>query len=265
MKTLFVSLLIATTLCGIGQNSFAQNSEKKTDDEVKIHVRVTEGSNDNAKTTARTYTYKNLTEEEKDAKVKAIMDSLRTDKGKTNKRISVTVDDKDVRKEKEPKKHVRVYSDSDDFKNNDDFLFFDGKAFADRMKRIEKEIHPRIRRMEMNIDNWSKDFEPQFREFWGNDTNFRGSHAKPSTIRGLEAFPNNPDKYQMNIRFYAPEKGDISITITDIKGKQVSKKEIKDFSGDYVGQIDMPKEAKGTYFLTVVQLEDGAVKRFVIE
>jgi hypothetical protein len=121
-----------------------------------------------------------------------------------------------------------------------------------------------MRKLERNMEDWSRDFEPKFREFWNSDINIGGS-GKPTSIRGLEAFPNNPDKDELNIRFYAPNKGDVTITVTDTKGKQVGKKEIKDFSGDYVGQLELGKNAKGTYFISVVQNEDGTVKRIVVE
>ncbi len=68
----------------------------------------------------------------------------------------------------------------------------------------------------------------------------------------------------MNLRFYVPQKGDVLVTISDTKGKEVGKKEIKDFSGEFVGQIDIKKNTKGTLFVTVTQNEDGAVKRVVI-
>jgi len=109
-------------------------------------------------------------------------------------------------------------------------------------------------------------FEPGLNRVFDGWSNTYNGKVKPSTIRSLDVFPNNPDKDQLNIRFTAPAKGDIDIIVTTAKGKEVSRREIKDFSGEYVGQIDLGKKvASGVYFVTVTQNEDGAVKRVVIE
>jgi hypothetical protein len=89
--------------------------------------------------------------------------------------------------------------------------------------------------------------------------------AKPSSVRGLDVYPNNPDKDQLNIRFTAPAKGDVSIVVTNTKGKEVARKDISDFSGEFIGQINLGRKAEGTYFVTVTQNEDGAVKRVVVD
>jgi hypothetical protein len=93
----------------------------------------------------------------------------------------------------------------------------------------------------------------------------RNMNTKPSSIRSLEAYPNNPDHNQLNLRFTAPAKGDVNIIVTNTKGKEVAHRELNDFSGEFIGQIDLGKNSQGTYFITVTQNEDGAVKRVVID
>ena len=122
-------------------------------------------------------------------------------------------------------------------------------SLADRMSRFRFEF-PRDfdRQIVRPFENWSQNFS-----------------GKPSSIRGLDAYPNNPDRNQLNVRFSAPAKGDVSIIVTNTKGREVAKREIKEFSGEFVGQIDLGKQPQGTYFITVTQHEDGAVKRIVVE
>lgn len=109
-------------------------------------------------------------------------------------------------------------------------------------------------------------FEPGLNRVFDNWSNNHNVNVKPSTIRSLDVFPNNPDKDQLNIRFTAPAKGNIDIVVTTAKGKEVSRRSITDFSGEYVGQIDLGKKiTPGVYFVTVTQNEDGAVKRVVVE
>jgi hypothetical protein len=89
-----------------------------------------------------------------------------------------------------------------------------------------------------------------------------GSPSK--TVRGVSVFPNNPKTEILNVRFNAPQKGDISIKVLDVRGNVIAKEEIKDFSGEYVGQINIGKQGKGTIFVMITQGEDGTVKRVVL-
>ena len=122
-------------------------------------------------------------------------------------------------------------------------------SLADQMSRFKFQM-PRDwdRQLVRPFEDWSRNFS-----------------SKPSTIRGLDAYPNNPDRNQLNVRFTAPSKGDVSIIVTNPKGNQVAKRDLKDFSGEFVGQIDLGKKAQGTYFITVTQNEDGAVKRVLVD
>jgi hypothetical protein len=40
---------------------------------------------------------------------------------------------------------------------------------------------------------------------------------------------------------------------------------VKDFQGDYLGQIDLKKAGAGVYFLRVTQGNDGAVRRVEVK
>jgi hypothetical protein len=92
-----------------------------------------------------------------------------------------------------------------------------------------------------------------------------GSVGQPSTIRGLDAYPSNPDRHLLNVRFTAPGKGDALIVVTNPKGREVARRELKDFTGEFVGQVDLGRKAEGVFFVTVTQNEDGAVRRVVLK
>lgn len=89
--------------------------------------------------------------------------------------------------------------------------------------------------------------------------------GQPSTVRGLDIYPNNPDRNILNVRFNAPAKGDVQIMVTNTKGKEIASRTLKDFSGEFVGQIDLGKRAEGVVFVTVTQNDDGAVRRVVLK
>jgi hypothetical protein len=130
------------------------------------------------------------------------------------------------------------------------------------------------RRMERQFDK--NNFRFEFNE--GNDSiRTKNRRAKDgsfylnldggasNTIESLKAYPNNPFNNTLNIRFFAPQKGDIVISITDVNGKQVGQEKILGFSGDYIGQIALKNPEKGTLFVTVTQGKDGQTKRVVID
>ena len=289
MKTNMTFFALVVGL-GVATTAISQDVKKEEKapgkDKVTIRVRMSEEKDGKVETFERTYTYNGLSEEEREKKVKTIMDSLRNDgKAAANRRLSVEIEEgSSVIREKERwdnQKHITIIPKDDrkhdvqiyryekpekpsDRRERTYGFKFDDEAFANRMQRIEKRIEPQMRKLERNMEDWSRDFEPKFKEFWHGDINISGA-GKPASIRGLEAYPNNPEKNELNVRFYAPAKGDVTISVTDTKGKQIAKKEVKDFTGDYVDQLDLGKNVKGTYFISVVQNEDGSVKRIVVE
>jgi len=64
------------------------------------------------------------------------------------------------------------------------------------------------------------------------------------TVKGLFAYPNKPFNGKLNIRFDAPEKGNVSIAVTDVNGKEIATEQLKDFQGVYLGQIDLKNLAQ---------------------
>lgn len=85
------------------------------------------------------------------------------------------------------------------------------------------------------------------------------------TIQGLSGKQNQPFNGKLNVRFNAPSKGNVSIAVSDVNGKEIATESVKDFQGEYLGQIDLKKAATGVYFLRVTQGNDGAVRRVEIK
>lgn len=152
------------------------------------------------------------------------------------------------------KPHVKIYRR--DGNGKDGVEIFDGEEFS-------RELNGNMESLRDNLKNMGRDLKFEYRTvpdgFFFNDNG--GSSAK--TVRGVEVFPNNPKTEILNVRFNAPQKGDVSIKVMDVKGNVVAKEEIKDFSGEYVGQINIGKQ-KGTIFVMITQGEDGTVKRVVL-
>lgn len=264
-KTVFTGYRFVTALMLTGALStaaIAQKAEtptKKANDR-GVSVRIIERNGDEVREIERTYKVDGMTDPERDKMVMKLVDSLKAARKDGRKRqMTIIVEDNDGDRIITRRPGADVYArrgrtfrpGAEPWNNREwQFEFRRGAdSLADRMNRFRFQF--------------PRDFDRQFArpfEDWA-----RNMGTKTSTVRGLEAYPNNPDRNQLTIRFTAPVKGDVSIVVTNPKGKEVAKRTINDFSGEFVGQIDLGKNAKGTYFITVTQNEDGAVKRIVVE
>ena len=92
-----------------------------------------------------------------------------------------------------------------------------------------------------------------------------GKEKGSKTIQGLSGKQNQPFNGKINVHFTAPTKGNVTIAVSDVNGKEIATETVKDFQGDYLGQIDLKKAAAGVYFLRVTQGNDGAVRRVEVK
>ena len=238
----------------------AQSTDK--DKKTTIRIRVSEDNDGKVKDIEKEYQVNKMTDQERKKFVDKVLDSLGVD-SKSAKNISITMDDGDGNNQVITKNRRRETMDRRDnreplaFQWKDDIssdFSFDSEKLRSYLGNVEREFKPKAKIMMRDMEN----FGDRMGDFWNKEI------MKPSSVRDMNVYSNNPDNGVLNLRFHVQEKGDLTITVTDIKGREVGKREIKDFSGDFVGQIDLKKNTKGTVFVTVVQNEDGAVKRVVI-
>lgn len=259
------ALLLTSSVSGL---ALAQQTKDKSRDE-KLRVKIIERNGNRVQEVDRTYPLDGMTDEKRDALVKKLVDSVQAArKEKNGGQLTIIIEEGNgelrvrsrrpeayaLRPNRPARPDVARPGDRPFFFYNDRDGQFDFRMNFDSLAN-------RLNRMELNLP---RNFEYRLAEpfeAWARSGSING---KASTVRSLDAYPNNPDRNLLNIRFVAPAKGDITISITNPKGKEVAHKEVKDFSGEYVGQIDLGKKAQGTYFITVTQNEDGAVKRIVI-
>ncbi len=92
-------------------------------------------------------------------------------------------------------------------------------------------------------------------------------NAKTNTsmqITKLKVYPN-PGNGKFSLSFASVSEGDVQISITDAKGKEVFTKTLKNFSGEYFNQLDISDKGKGTYFIKISQGDDSITKKLVVE
>lgn len=253
----FVFALLLISGFAFGQQSYAQAVDK--DKKTMIRIKITEKKDGKIKNIEKKYEVATMPEEEQKKFIDKAIDSLNIPK-ENQQNLTITIDDGEESFERTKKSRHTPGDRFDDheamaFNWADDFAdHLDSEKFRSHMRNFEREFRPKARIVMKDMEHLGN----RMGDFWS------GEIAKPSTVRGLNVYANNPDNGILNLRFQAPQKGDVSISITDTRGKEVGKKEIKDFCGDFLGQVEIKKNTKGTLFVTVVQHEDGATRRVVI-
>lgn len=254
-------LLAAAT---ISSNAYAQKATKQPTTPNEIHVQIIERNGNDVRETERTYRVDGMQDPERDRMVTKLVDSLKAARQKSgDQQLTIIVEDgKGNRTTTRERNNVGSQR-----RRNDVYVWRDkrstpgnGSTWQYDLRRGADSIGRQLNRLQLQFpSDWDRQLARPF-ETWA-----RNMEAKPSSVRGLDVFPNNPDKDQLNIRFTAPAKGNVSIVVTNTKGKEVARKDISDFSGEFIGQINLGRKAEGTYFVTVTQNEDGAVKRVVVD
>ena len=259
MKITYQNLLFVGSIALLPTMLFAQEKELKKE---KIRVRVEQNIDGKKEIKEETIDVAGMNNKDRDILIEKIQDSLST-KGSGKKMTQMKV----------------IIQDDADVETDDYVKAPNGEDKHIIIKRMPRGGNPRNRASEddRNFEYHIERFGDRVREFGDElprrldfngpvytwDDQIMEGRNTPS-IRGLEVFPNQPESEILNIRFSTPTKGNISIKVLDIEGNVVEKKEIKDFAGEFVGQINLKKGSTGTYFIIVTQNKDGISKRVVL-
>lgn len=251
--------------------SFAQ--EKKE----KVRIRIEQEVDGKTTISEKIINSSGLSSSQKDEMIEKFKDSvLALNKGKAQG-VKIEIDsDSDVNIERNGNRRIeRNYNYNNDNGNEEIVIkrgpkvrvykkdgkgeteWFNGEDFS-------HEFNGNMESLRDNMKQMGKDLKFEFRSIPDNIMMFDGGSSVSKTIKNVEVFPNNPKTEILNVRFNAPQKGDVSIKVLDVKGNVIAKEEIKDFSGEYVGQINIGKQKSGTVFVMITQGEDGNVKRVVL-
>jgi len=277
MKNIITTALMLTLgMSAMAQKSISQNIDEK-DGKLRIHVESSE--NGKKEVFERNYDVKGMNQDDKDKLINHVTDSLFTASGDeegSRKQIRIKVDRNEDRQinsdddrpfslnspQGKTKKKIQIYKDGKRIEKD-----IDGDGSED-LTIFFKDFGNDIEKTFKNFDEKKmlSSIEPIMKKFHGNidmkDFDFMN---ESKTVKALKIYPNKPFDNKLNLKFHAPEKGDVNVIITDINGKEVGSQKFKDFQGDFMGQVDLKKNVKGTVFVTVTQGEDGTAKRVVIE
>lgn len=265
-------------MSAMAQKSISQNINENNG---KMTIHVESSENGKKEVFDKSYNIEGMSDLEKDKLINRITDSLSNSSGDgNNKQLKIKIDRYNNRHtdsdddsnhpfslnspQGKQRKKVQIYKDGkridkdlDGDGDNDVTMFF--KNFGDDMERKFKNFDEK--KMFSSIEPMMKNFKGNF-DIDMKDFDFLN---ESKTVKALKVYPNKPFDNKLNLKFHAPEKGDINVIVTDINGKEVGSQKFKDFQGDFMGQVDLKKNVKGTVFITVTQGDDGTSKRVVIE
>ena len=277
MKNIITTALMLTLgMSAIAQKSISQNIEDKNG---KMTIHIESSENGKKEVFDKSYNVEGMNDAEKEKLISRVTDSLWTASGdgerkqfrikidKHGEGASVHSDDDRSFSLNSPrgkkKQRVEIYKDGKriekDLDGDGDDLTIFFKDFGNDMEKKFKNFDHK--KMFSSIEPMMKDFKGNF-NIDMKDFDFMN---ESKTVKALKIYPNKPFDNKLNLKFHAPEKGDINVIVTDINGKEIGSQKFKDFQGDFMGQVDLKKNIKGTVFVTVTQGEDGTVKRVVIE
>lgn len=283
MKKYIQSATLVVAALSLSVAAFAQEKNEKKEE---IKVRVERIENGKKTVTEKVIDASKMTEEERQKAIEGVQDSL--SKGK-QQQIKVIIEDNQEKAVKGDMREYRFESNEDEdvmierdleIEGEPDIRVYRHRGGAPRVKvykyhnqdghapRWEQEFNFEMDRLGERMQRLGEELprrfdfrEPVYR--WDNQ--LLDPDYKSPTVQGLDVFPNRPNNNTLNVRFFAPEEGDVTIRVIDIEGKTVAEESEKAFKGEFVGQVSLKKNLKGTFFVIVTQNGDGISKRIVIE
>lgn len=93
---------------------------------------------------------------------------------------------------------------------------------------------------------------------------FGGTSDKKLEMEEMKLYPN-PNNGKFNLNFNLKSKGDAEVTVYDMQGKQVYNEKLPNFQGEYNKPIDISSNAKGVYFVKILQGKNAQVKKIVLD
>jgi hypothetical protein len=143
--------------------------------------------------------------------------------------------------------HAKFFADST---ANLILRFGEGKEWADEVARSVR------RAAVMPLESFRTPFT-------FSDEGLGRSFSFSEGFSNVNVFTNKPESHILNVRFKSAKEEEVHITVVDAQGKVIKKDRVKEFKGEYMGQLALPKGTKGVHFVLIAQ-GDQAISRKVV-
>ena len=271
-------LLTCGLLAGIPALKAQDTLTKK--EKSRITVQIVEENGGDRTVEERSYDTGELSPEQQRAHLDSLLGALDIEGKGKNRRITITMEDGDIQKREPYRKMRRIGEPGHErahavtiFPRHPDFRWTE----LDRLGwQLDTALSKNAAKIELKVNKLLADVESRPAVF-GFDLADRIDKTKAftlgwengfpnssKTVRAVSINPNRPFDGYLNLRFAVREKGDVVITVTDTKGKEQGRKELKDFEGEFAGQIKLKDAAAGVLFVKIVQNDDGVSQRVAL-
>ncbi|MFI5205896.1 MAG: T9SS type A sorting domain-containing protein, partial [Candidatus Paceibacterales bacterium] len=84
-------------------------------------------------------------------------------------------------------------------------------------------------------------------------------------INHLKVYPNPSPQGKISLSFHATPDAEVTVSITDAKGKEIFVDKKKNFEGEYFNEINLSGKGKGDYVIKISQGDDMVSKKIAVE
>jgi len=134
----------------------------------------------------------------------------------------------------------------------------EGFTWEEDFPRLSDRYRSNLNRFKFNMEDLADKINQDF-------GNFNGSFASSEGFSNVSVFTNKPATHILNLRFRSSGEGPVSISVVNLQGDLVTRESVDDFSGEYMGQLNLKEGTKGTFFVIIAQGEKGISRKVKVE
>lgn len=173
-------------------------------------------------------------------------------------KVEVTEEEVDI---KAPRARVYAFHSAGeaDTLREKELKYGEGFSWEEDFPRLSDRYRRNLDGFRLNMEDLA---ERVNRDFGG----FRWDYAAASEgFSNVHVFTNKPATHILNLRFKSSEQGPVSISVVDPQGERVASEYVEDFSGEYIGQLNLQEGSKGTFFVILSQGEKAVSRKVKVE
>lgn len=134
----------------------------------------------------------------------------------------------------------------------------DGFSWEEDFPRLSDRYRRNLETFKFNMEDLGERLNRDFGSFNGNFASSEG-------FSNVSVFTNKPATHILNLRFKSSGEGPVTISVVNLEGDLVTRESVKDFNGEYMGQLNLKEGTKGTFFVIISQGEKGISRKVRVE
>lgn len=165
---------------------------------------------------------------------------------------------------KAPRARVYAFNSTGDLeidtlKNGERVLIYgDGFSWEDNFPRLSDRYRRNLNTFKFNMEDLADKINRDISGFSGNFILAEG-------FSNVSVFTNKPATHILNLRFKSSEEGPVTISVVNLQGDRILLESVEDFSGEYIGQLNLKEGTKGTFFVIISQGDRGISRKVKVE